>query len=237
MRPHRFRLALLALALSCAGPRPLRVRPVAARDLRDVVFLSFEAARVEGFFDAQGRSCPPFNGAILDFFAGWQSHDPDPICDHDTFADGAHAAALELRWHGVVPADGALELISGGYAVGAWGRAVARGSHYGDYFAWARVVLEVESPHCRGGWSSPVARAAVTGIFSRQAEFSGWSEIPDVPLPGCKRGDPLEVRLRLAGDANRGRIEVDAFGFSAVTADELNRIFGVRPAGPLPGPR
>ena len=71
----------------------------------------------------------------------------------------------------------------------------------------------------------------MTGIFSRQAEFSGWSEIPDTHLAGCKAGDPLEVRLRLAGDSNRGRIEVDAFGFSAVAADELNRIFGVRAAG------
>ena len=233
MRLHPLHLALLALCC-CASPRTMRVRPVAARDLREVVFLSFAASQVDGFFDAQGHPCPPFNGRILDFFAGWQSHDAEPICDHDTFDDGPHPASLELRFRGSVPADGALDLVSGGYAVGAFGRAVARGSHIGDYFAWARVTLEVESEHCRGSWSSPIAKATVTGIFSRQTEFSGWSEVPDVHLSGCKAGDPLEVKLRLASDSNRGRIEVEAFGFSASAADELNRIFGLRRAAPTP---
>lgn len=207
----------------------MRVRPVAARDLEGVVFVPYASSQVEGFFDPQGRPCPRYDGAIVDFFAGWQSHDRDPICDHDTFDDGAHPASLELRWRGAMPADGAVDLISGGYAIGAWGRVVARGSHYGNYFAWAQVVLEVESAHCRGSWSAQVAKAAVTGIFSRQTEFSGWSEIPDLHLAGCKAGDALEVRLRLGGEANRGRLEVDAFGFSAVAKDELNRMFGLRP--------
>jgi hypothetical protein len=41
----------------------------------------------------------------------------------------------------------------------------------------------------------------------------------------------IEVRLRLVGEANRGKIDVDWFGFSALSDDEVHRIFGVRPRG------
>ena len=223
-------VSLPGLALACASVPWRHIRPVDSRDLAGVVMLPFASSQVESFFDARGRPCPPFEGAIVDFFAGWQSHDADPACDHDTFDDGLHSASLELHWQGSVPVDGAVDLVSGGYAIGAWGRAVARGSHYGNYVAWARVVLEVVSPHCRGEWASPLARAAVTGSFSRQVEFTGWSEVPDLHLAGCKAGDPLDVRVRLMADSNRGRIEIDAFGFSAVAGDDIDHVFGVRPA-------
>jgi hypothetical protein len=224
------RAALLALLLGCTGARPMRVRPVATRDLTGVVFMPFASSRAEGLFDPHGRPCGPYDGTIVDFFAGWQSHDPDPICDHDTFDDGMHPASLELRWHGAVPGDGAFDLVSGGYAVGAFGRVVARGSNFGDYVAWARIDVEARSPHCHALWSSELAKAKLTGIYARQAEFTGWWEVPDTRMTGCKAGDPLDIVVRFAADSNRGKIEVDAFGFSAVARDDLNHMFGVRAA-------
>jgi hypothetical protein len=229
------RIALFALGVACAGPRQIRIRPVEFRDLIGVVFLPFASSQVDAFFDAKGRPCPRFAGEIRDYFAGWQSRDGDPVCDHDTFEDGTRPAALELLWHGTVPADGAWDLISGGYSVGAWGRVVSRGAYFGDYFASARVVLEARAPHCRAEWSLNLALAKITGSMTRGAEFSGWVAIPDTRIAGCSAGDPLEVRLRLVGDSNRGRIEVDAFGFSVATADELNRMFGIKPAIAAPG--
>lgn len=235
MRSKAVGAALLFAFVACAGPRRIRIRPAVQRDLRGVVFLPFASSRTDSFFDAEGRPCAPFKGEVRDFFAGWQSGDQDPICDHDTLDHGTRPALLELRWRGKVPADGAFDLISGGYSVGAWGRVVARGSHYGDYLARARLELEVQSAHCRAEWSVVAARAAVTGSFSRAAEFTGWFEIPDTRVAACVAGDELEVRLRLLGEANRGRVEVDAFGFSTLSAEELNRMFGLKPASATPG--
>ena len=222
------RWVLLVLAIGC-GPKTVRIRPPTARDLSNVVFIPYSSSAVESFFDKDGRVCARFDGQVRDYFAGWQSHEQgEPACDHDTFDDGLHAATLELRWHGAIPADGAWELIGGGFAVGAWGRVQARGSYYGDFVARARVVLEATSPHCRAEWSADLAKAAVTGVYARARDFTGWTEIPDLRLGGCKAGEPLDVRVRLLADSNRGRIEVDAFGFSTLNNDELNRIFGVR---------
>lgn len=224
---------VLAATLACAGQRRVRIRPVASRDLRGVAFLRYASSQAAEFFDAEGRACPPFGGQIREFFAGWQAKDQDePACDHDTFEHAAHTAMLELRFEGSIPADGAWDLVSGGYAVGAWGRVFARGSYYGDYFAKARLELEARSPHCRALWTRDLAKAAITGSLTRGAEFSGWHEIPDASLDGCLAGEALEVRLRLLGESNRGRVEVDAFGFSMASADELGRVFGLRPAAP-----
>jgi hypothetical protein len=128
-------------------------------------------------------------------------------------------------------------VISGGYSVGAWGRVRVRGSYYGNFFASARVVLDASTPHCRAEWSSDLALAKVTGTIPRGAEFSGWVAIPDTRIAGCRAGDPLDVRLRLVADSNRGRIEVDAFGFSVGAADELNAMFGIKPAAVPAAPR
>jgi hypothetical protein len=40
--------------------------------------------------------------------------------------------------------------------------------------------------------------------------------------------------LRLVGDVNRGKVDVDWFGFSAIQDDEVNRIFGIRPKPDVP---
>jgi hypothetical protein len=227
---RRLCLALL-LVLGCAGPRKVRIRPVTQRDLSGVIFLPFAASEVDGFFEEHGQPCPRFNGEIKEYFAGWHSgKEEEPICDHDTFDDTIKPAMLTMRWHGTVPADGGWSVVSGGYAVGAWGRVLARGATRGDYFALARVVLEAKTPHCQAEWSEQVALAKITGSYTRGAAFSGWIELPDLKLAGCVAGDPIDVRLRLVGESNRGRIEVDAFGFSTAAADELNQMFGVRPA-------
>lgn len=232
----RLILALL-LALGCSGQRKIRIRPVTQRDLGGVVFLPWADSEVEGFFDMRGKRCPRFTGDIIEYFAGWQSgHEEEPVCDHDTFDDTIKPASLALRFQGTVPADGAWDVISCGYAVGTWGRVLARGSYHGDYFALARVELEAKSPHCHGEWSQQLALAKITGTYTRGADFSGWVEIPDMRLTGCGAGDPIEVKLRLYAESNRGRVEVDAFGFSTADRGELQHMFGLRRAPGLQAP-
>jgi len=227
MRP----LALLTLLLACA-PKPymVRLRPSADRDLTGVVFLHYAASQAEAFFDAKGRPCRPFDGEVKFYFAGWQSRDDDPVCDHDTFEDGLRPAKLEFDWRGTVPDDGAWDVLSAGYRVGAWGRAQARGAYYGDFFAWVQLILEVRSPHCQGTWTTDLARSRISAPYAVARDFTGWFQIPDVRLDGCKAGDPIDVRLRLLAESNRGRIEIDAFGFSTLNDEDLNKIFGVRRA-------
>jgi hypothetical protein len=203
---------------------------VGDRDLSGVSFLSYAQSDVRGFFDPAGRPCQPFTGRIRESFAGWSSDGEDPACVHDTLGAGTDAGSLDLRWRGTVPADGSYNVLSAGHAVGTWGTAVARGSYYGDYYAWARVDVNVESAHCRGQWSLELARAKITGRDSRVASFSGWAEIPDIRVDGCRAGDGIEVRVQLIGQANRGQVAVDAFGFWVTTDEELNRVFGIRPA-------
>ena len=217
-----------ALLLSCLPPRRVPIRP-RARDDRGVTFLAFTSSTVERFSDAEGKPCPRFEGRVRDNLLGWQADTEDPVCTHDTLYEGLNPGALEMHWRSTLPADGSHEVISLGYSVGALGRVVSRGSYYGDYWAQARVVIEVRSPHCAASWSKDLALAKVAGPDWRVAEFSGYVELPDLLLHGCKAQDPLDVRLRLVGESNRGKIEVDWFGFSAAADDEVNRIFGVRP--------
>jgi hypothetical protein len=73
-----------------------------------------------------------------------------------------------------------------------------------------------------------LAKAEVTGPWSRVAEFRGWTKIPDLVIPNCKANETLEVTLRLQGEGNRGRVDVDWFGFSAVSHEDMNRVFGLR---------
>ncbi|MGZ6124082.1 MAG: hypothetical protein ACXWLR_03925 [Myxococcales bacterium] len=225
-------LALAAAAASCA-PRPRRVavRP-AVRDERGVTFLPFASSSVERFSDADGQPCATFAGHVYDNLLGWEARNADDAaCTHDTLYEGTRAGTLEMRWSATLPADGSYDLVALGYSVGAWGRVVSRGSYYGDYWARAQVVIEASSPHCAVSWSADLAQAKVTGPQDRMAAFSGWLEIPELAMRGCKANEPIDVRLRLVGEANRGKIEVDWFGFSAVSDDEVHRIFGVRPKG------
>jgi hypothetical protein len=231
----RSAIVLLALLLCCANQRRVYVSPHGERDLSSVSFLVFVSSNVDGFFDAVGRPCTPFPGRVHDSFAGWWSNNDGPACIHRTSDAGLQPAALELRWQGSVPADGSYDVLSGGYAVGTWGYVIARGSYYGDFWSWARVTVNVRSANCNGSWSLDLAKAAITGVETRAADFSGWVEIPDIRVSGCKAGDTLEVRVQLVGQSNRGDIAVDVFGFWAASDDDLNRMFGIRPAPTMPG--
>ena len=219
----------LFLTLGCAKHLVHTIRP-AERDLTGVVFLPFSSSAVESFFDKDGKPCGRFTGQVKYGLAGWQNDTDEPACDHDTFEDGLHPARLELSWSGTVPGDGAWDLIASGYSVGAWGRVQARGSYYGDFFAWAHLDVEAKSPHCHAEWSLVLGNTRVTGNWARMRDFTGWNEIPDLKLAGCKAGEPLTVRLAIDSDVNRGRIEIDAFGFSVITAGELDKIFGIKTA-------
>ena len=99
------------------------------------------------------------------------------------------------------------------------------------------MVVEASSPSCAARWSSDLALAQVTGLQDRIAAFSGWLEIPEIGISGCKAHEPIEVKLRLVGDVNRGKVDVDWFGFSALEDDEVNRIFGIRPKPDAPAAR
>ena len=237
--PARFATCALVLLLCCATQRKVPLRPQTSRDLSSVAFLAFSSSSADGFLDGQGRPCTPMRRERY-AFAGWSSDEEDPACVHDTFDHGPQQASLELRWRGIIPADGSYEVISGGYSLGAWGYVVARASYHGDYWAWARVIIDVQSASCRGTWALDLAKATITGEATRGRLFSGWLEIPDIPVSGCKAGDGLEVRVQLLAQSNRGAIRVEAFGFWAPSKDELNRLFGIRPrqaadpAAPLP---
>ncbi len=227
--------ALVMVLLACAtSARRVPIRPV-ARDERGVSFLPFASSRVERFSDQEGRPCPEVVGRVRNNLIGWESENPDdPACTHDTMFEGTRPGLLEMRWRSELPQDGSYDLVTLGYSVGAWGRVTTRGSYYGDYYARASVVVEASSPSCAAKWSSELALAQVNGWWHRIAAFSGWLEIPDIGISGCKAHEPIEVRLRLVGDVNRGKVDVDWFGFSAIQDDEVNRIFGIRPKPDVP---
>jgi hypothetical protein len=222
--------ALAAVLVACA-PRPsrVRVRP-SSRDERNVAFLPFASSQVERFSDAQGQPCPRFAGHVHNNLLGWESSTPDDAaCTHDTHYEGLPPGVLEMHWRSQIAEDGSYDLVTLGYSVGAWGRVVGRGAHYGDSWSRAKLVVEARSTHCEADWSLELALTKVSGPQTRQADFSGWVEIPELLLKSCKAREVVDVRLRLVGESNRGRIDVDWFGFSALADEEVNRIFGLRP--------
>src|SRR4051812_16537574 len=222
-------VVILALLAGCAETaRRVRVRPV-ARDEKGVSPLPYDASVAERFVTPDGAPCLGYGGHVKDNLIGWEAPNPDDsACSHDTLYDGLKPAVLELRWRTEVPADGNYDLVALGYSVGAWGRVVSRGSHYGDYFAKAEVIIDARSAHCTAMWAKQLALAQVTGPADRQANFSRYLQLPDLQVTNCRAHEPLEVRLRLVGEANRGRVDVDWFGFSAVSDGEVNHIFGLR---------
>ena len=175
---------------------------------------------------ADGRRCAAASRGQGYSCFGWEARGNDDFaCTMDTFDQGPRPAALELLFRSLIAADGNFDLIAPNYSLGAWGRVAARGSFYGDYFAGAQLIIEARSPHCKISWSKDLARAGVTGPWSRTVGFSGWVEIPSLALTGCKAHEPIEVRVRLVGSTNRGSVDVDWFGFDASSEEELNGMF------------
>jgi hypothetical protein len=221
-------LVLLVTFAACVRERRVRIRPDPSLDESSASFLRYASSSVEGFTDPDGKPCARFSGEIRNNLIGWQPEDDDGACNIDTMETGLRPAILELRWQAVIPNDGSYELVPAGYGLGAWGSALSRGSYHGDYFAQATLFIDAQAPSCSGSWALQLARAAVTGPWSRQANFSGWITIPAIVLSGCRGGDTVEARVRLVGETNRGAVNVDWFGFSAVADQDKNRIFALR---------
>jgi len=219
---------LLLVLLACAKQKRIKLRPDSALNERGVTFMPFVASQVERFVAPDDRPCERVDGRPRENFVGWQSPSEDPACIHDTLYEGLRPGVLEFQWRSEIPQDGNYDLVTLEYSVGAWGRVVSRGSYYGDYFAKAQLMVNAKAPHCGGSWSLDLAKAAVTGPWSRVAGFSGWVTIPDLVVAGCKAHETMQVTLRLQGESNRGKVEVDWFGFSAIKQEDVNRIFGLR---------
>jgi len=219
---------ILLVLLACAKQRRIKLRPEGALNDAGVTFMPFVASRVERFVAPDDRPCEDVDGRPRENFVGWQSPNEDPACIHDTLYEGLRPGVLEFRWRSEIPDDGNYDLVTLEYSVGAWGRVVSRGSYYGDYFAKAQLTVNAKAPSCAGSWSLDLAKAAVTGPWSRVAAFNGWVTIPDLIVPGCRAREIIEVALRLQGESNRGKVEVDWFGFSAIKEEDVNRIFGLR---------
>jgi hypothetical protein len=226
-------LVLVASLSACLSPRRVHTRPNQPIDGEGVTFMRYASSGVQGFISPSGLSCGPISGQVRDNLIGWESREKEDFaCIHDTLEDGLAPASLELHWRVVVPENGRYELLPGGYALGGWGGVVSRGSSIGDYVAKANVIVEAVSPSCIGSWSMELAKAQVTGPFVRVAPFSGWITLPKIDLRGCRGGEALDVRVRLVGESNRGKIYVDWFGFSAFAQDEIDKIFAIRPRSP-----
>lgn len=222
--------ALAATLLACASQRRIDIRPPKAADLSGATLLSWVGPSARGFYDARGRPCPALGPGVADAFVGWWAEEDDQACWHDTVDTKVRPGVLELRWRGVVPADGSYEVVSAGYAVRAWGTVVARGSYAGQFWAGAHLVVEATSPRCSATWSAELVTAKVALPMQREGSFGGWTELSGVHLAGCRAGDELEVRVQLVARANHGSVAVDSFGFSVPSDRELGRMFGLRPA-------
>jgi len=175
----------------------VRIRPVTQRDLSGVVFLPFDSSKVDGFFEMHGRPCPRLRGRNPRTFSpdGSPATKRNRSADHDTFEDTLRRPPSSCAGAGTIPAEGAWTVVSGGYAVGAWGRVLARGSYHGDYFALARIELEAKSPHCHANGRA-LALAKITGIYTRGRTFGGRDS--GRAAGGCGAGDAIEVRLAAA---------------------------------------
>jgi hypothetical protein len=221
-------LALALAAVGCATA-PTRVelpdRPPLPPDARPLAFVGGAAT---GFSRPTGGPCQrppvePRRGLL-----GWTTREDDWACRKDTLDEGLAPSSLELRFRGAIPADGRYQLLARGLTVDAWGRVVARGGALGDYVARARMEYLARTPSCTASHVLELARAQVTGPWERAAAFGGWIVLPDLVVEGCRANEVLEVRLRLVGEVNRGRVDVESFGVVASRPEELQEALALR---------
>jgi hypothetical protein len=222
-------LCFAALALACVQQNKW-VKPVPEKDRPPALYLAFAGAKSTGFTAPDGRPCKSFasqpagNGIL-----GWDSQDKsETACSHDTLHEGVGKAVLELRWAGQLPKDGNYEVNTFGYTMRTLGEVACRGGvNAADTFAVATLVVEVRSAHCALTWSTPVASAFAYGPWTRTMPFYGYQEIPPLQVDDCKGGDTLDVRARLEAAANRGRVDVDAFGFTTGSYSDALKLVGL----------
>lgn len=217
---------LVASSLACAHAQDTWITPVHDADRPRVPYLGFAGSKVTGFTDTDGKSCQPVR-EVSSGLIGWTTIGDEAACSHDTQFEGMGPAVLELRWTGDVPADGNYELDTFKYTVKTLGAVVVRGSWNGDAIAVASLIVEVRSPHCSLSWSTPLAAEASSGPWMRAREFHGYKEIPPLFLTGCRAGEMLDVRVRLFAKTNRGRIDVESFGFEPWSDQDARRLFGL----------
>jgi hypothetical protein len=230
---NRRRTLLIGCLAACTATCSHRsditwLQPKQDEDRPKIPYLTFMGSNIVGFTDADGRSCRPFAGhQAARGMLGWKSDGGDAACSHDTQYEGVGTATLELRWNGRIPSDGAYELNTFGYTVMTRGEVVCRGGWTLEAMAVANLVVEASSPHCSLFWSTPLATAMSFGPETRATPFTGYKEIPPLQLGNCKAGEVLDVRTRLIADANRGRIDVDSFGFQLMSDLDARQLFGL----------
>jgi hypothetical protein len=210
------------LCLSCASGQQTAHR-FDAREQREAFYLPFDRALTTSFYGMDGKPCGAAKASVL----GWEAERSDATCSHDTLYDGVHDAELTLRWAAVVPEDGDFEIETFDNGLRVWVDVVSRGGWTTDSIADVNVMLQARSEHCSLTWMEPVAHVASFGPEVRDTHYGGFKEVPPLRLVSCKAGDALEVRVGLIAKSNRGRIEVDSFGFRAATAYDANRVVGL----------
>ena len=222
---------LVCFAMGCAGSDVKWVKPEQDDVRPNAHYLTFVGLNAVGFTAPDGKSCqdhalrPRGHGML-----GWEAAEKgDPACTHDTLYEGVAVAALELHWRGRIPRDGSYELNTFGYTLHATGEVIVRGSWNLDTFAVTSLVVEMKSEHCSMEWSTPVASAVARGPWLRKTPFYGYQEIPPLQMDDCKGGDILEVTARLAANANRGRIDIDSFGFIAGSDSDARQLVALVP--------
>jgi len=228
LHPPRLLVIALACGAACSHAQDTWIHAEQGADRPDVPYLAFAGSRVTAFTGADGKSCPVVSEhRVTRGLIGWISYDNDPACSHDTQYEGNGTAVLELRWTGSVPTTGNYELDTFGYTVKTSGEVVVRGAWASESFAIARLVVEIRSPHCSLAWSTPLAAESSYGPESRVAPFYAYQEIPPLFLTDCREGDTLDVRTQLVANTNRGRIDVEAFGFKAYSDWDAQHLFGL----------
>jgi len=215
-------LAAAVLGAACASA-PQRVHPFDPREQKEAFYLPFDRPLTTSFYGVDGKPCAAAKANVL----GWEAEHDDATCSHDTLYDGIHDAELTLRWAGVVPKDGDFEIETFDNGLRVWVDVVSRGGWNSDSLADVNLVLQARSEHCSLTWMDSVAHVASFGPEVRDARYGGFKEVPTLRLVNCKGGDPLEVRVALVGQANRGPIEVDSFCFRAASSHDASRVIGL----------
>lgn len=221
--PRRTALATsLAVTVSCASSSVYFHR-FDAHEQNGAFYLPFDRAVVTNFYGDDGKPCAAATAAVL----GWEAERNDSKCSHDTHYDGVSPAELTLRWTGVVPNDGDFEIETFDNGLRVWVDAASRGGWNTDSIADVTIFLHAQSDHCSLTWMDSVAHVASFGPEMRDTYYGGFKEVPTLRLVNCQAGDPLEVRVGLVAQANRGYVEVDAFGFRAANASDANHVIGL----------
>jgi hypothetical protein len=228
---RRFILVCFAGSIACSGGDVKWIKPMQDDVRPSAHYLTFTGASAFGFTAPDGKSCqlhalrPQGQGMI-----GWDAADKeDAACTHDTLYEGVAIASLELHWRGRIPRDGSYELNTFGYTLHTTGEVIVRGSWNLDTWAITNLVIEMKSDHCSLEWSTTVASAVARGPWLRKQPFYGYQEIPPLQMDDCKGGDTLEVTARLEANANRGRIDVDSFGFIAGSESDARQLVALVP--------